>query len=506
MRLVLLGITLCLTAAACSADEGPAAETVEASPSSPPTSAAAVPGETPADGANPEPSTTPTTGAPSAESPSTIPPGASLTSDGYVIPAAPEVPTGPAGAELAANLETLFLALEENRLDSAALLDSADHGDPRTAWLYVDILRFVGSFEQAQYPVAAFETATGVTLPAPAFGGGWKTAVDFLIAWDLPTLPDYAEYKRRLFTAIEPGWAPFFEDPGASIDWRFVGWGGVFIDDRPLGVVDGCPRGCIPALDDPAVTDAAGGDWYDDDAIVFGVTVNGESRAYPKHQMETHEMVNDTLGGRRLGIPYCTLCGSAQAYFTDSVPAGTAVPVLRTSGLLSRSNKVMYDLVTRSLFDTFTGEAVSGPLREARIRLDQVTVVASTWGAWKEAHPDTTIVAEDGGIDFVYRLDPLGGRDDGGPIFPIGDFDERLAVHEIVIGVEFGDGRVVAFPKRAAVEVLQAGGSVIFEDVQVELAGTGLVASTTDGAELVAHEAFWFAWSQFWPATELWTP
>ena len=38
-------------------------------------------------------------------------------------------------------------------------------------------------------------------------------------------------------------------------------------------------------------------------------------------------MINDTLGGRDLGIPYCTLCGAAQAYFTDDVPEGVKRPV-----------------------------------------------------------------------------------------------------------------------------------------------------------------------------------
>ena len=85
-------------------------------------------------------------------------------------------------------------------------------------------------------------------------------------------------------------------------------------------------------------------DWLNDDDIVFGIEVNGEYRAYPRQIMEVREMVNDTLGGRDLGIPYCTLCGSAQAYFTDDVPEGVERPVLRTSGLLIRSNKVMYDL------------------------------------------------------------------------------------------------------------------------------------------------------------------
>jgi hypothetical protein len=51
--------------------------------------------------------------------------------------------------------------------------------------------------------------------------------------------------------------------------------------------------------------------------------------------MEVREMVNDTLGGRDLGIPYCTLCGAAQAYFTDATPPGVERPVLRTSGLLT---------------------------------------------------------------------------------------------------------------------------------------------------------------------------
>ena len=82
-------------------------------------------------------------------------------------------------------------------------------------------------------------------------------------------------------------------------------------------------------------------------------------------------MVNDTLGGRHLGIPYCTLCGAAQAYFTDRLPDGIDRPILRTSGLLIRSNKVMYDVKTYSVFDTFLGKAVTGPLAEKKLKLKQ---------------------------------------------------------------------------------------------------------------------------------------
>jgi Protein of unknown function (DUF3179) len=237
---------------------------------------------------------------------------------------------------------------------------------------------------------------------------------------------------------------------------------------------------------------------------VFGVVVRGEAVAFPKNIMEVHEMVNITVGGRRLGIPYCTLCGSAQAYFLDSVPHGLPTPVLRTSGLLSRSNKVMYDLSTRSVLDTFTGRALSGPLQEAGVTLRQESVVASTWGAWKRAHPETRIVAEDGGIGRRYPDDPLGGRDDEGPIFPVGDVDTRLPVQENVVGVIAPGGTPVAFPVEQSLAALADGRQVAASGVEVTSDGDGLRVATRGGRELPAHQAFWFAWSQFHPDTALW--
>jgi hypothetical protein len=374
------------------------------------------------------------------------------------------------------------------------------------AWLLSDLLRFEQTDLLTRHMVGSFEQLTGAKLKDEERGVGsaWKAVTDHLIAWELPAPPGYVDYKARLFTLVEPRWAPLFRDRNADIDWRLVSWGGVFIDDRPLGDPRPCKRGCIPALDDPAVTAAASGSWYPDDAIVFGVLVGGQARAYPKNIMEVHELVNDTLGGRRIGMPYCTLCGSAQAYLTDTV--GKRNLVLRTSGLLSRSNKVMYDLNTKSVFDTFKGRAVSGPLREAGVTLRQITVVTSTWGAWKAAHPKTTIVARDGGIGLEYPADPLGGRDDEGPIFPVGDVDSRLPVQEQVVGVIAPDGTPVAFPAGAARLALEAGKQVQLEGVRLILDGDGLRALLDSGAGAVSHQAYWFAWSQFHPGTALWAP
>jgi hypothetical protein len=426
---------------------------------------------------------------------------------GYVFPEAPDVTTsGELRPQAKMALDDLWESLTDS-IDNRAIVAVGESGDVRLTWLLADALRFARSPTTRLAIVTAWETLTGVDITEDPVSGRseWQSITDHLIAWDTPAHPEYREYKGRLFTLIEPAWQPFFDDQDADIDWRLTTWGGVLIDDRRLGDRQPCTRGCIPALDDPEFTTAAEGSWYPNDRVVFGVVVNGEARAYPKHQMEVHEMINDTIGGRRVGIPYCTLCGSAQAYFTDSVPADVETPVLRTSGLLTRSNKVMFDLNTFSIFDTFTGEAISGPLRERGIVLEQTTVITSTWGDWKEAHPDTKILAEDGGIGRTYSLDPLGGRDASGPIFPIGDVDSRLPVQAQVVGVIPPDGTPIAFPVEQLHTALTDAESVNSHGIIILAEGSGFVATLTDGTPVAAHQSFWFAWSQFHPDTLIWT-
>jgi hypothetical protein len=492
-------VALALGGAACSsAGDGASAETVAAASEVPPSTTNALFSDDP--DADPAPSTT---------LPSPAVDGRLRNQAGYVFPDAPALTnTGELAGSLTADLDSLWMSLTSDVVDVAVIETIGASGDPRLAWLIADLLRFFQGGAVHDALVDSFGELTGVNLAADpiALLSPWQSVTDHLIAWDLAAHPEYADYKGRLFTLVEPGWQPFFDDTNATIDWRLTSWGGVRIDNRPLGDTLPCEMGCIPALDDPVVTSAEEGSWYPEERIVFGVVIGGEARAYPKHQMEVHEMVNDTLGGRRLGIPYCTLCGSAQAYFADAVPDGVEVPVLRTSGLLTRSNKVMYDLNTFSIIDTFTGEALSGPLREAGITLEQTTVITSTWGDWRAAHPETTILAQDGGIGRSYRLDPLGDRDADGPIFPVGPVDSRLAVQEQVVGVIAPDGTPVAFSAEELRSAMERADSVEFNGLVVTADGGGFVVRLDDGTPLATHQAFWFAWAQFHPDTLLWTP
>jgi len=419
---------------------------------------------------------------------------------------APAVSQGPLSPAVDEAVDEMVGAAAFGNLHRDALAVVADSGDARLGWLVSDLLRFTDDAGDEAALVDAFGRLTGTGVDDPAFAANaWGSVTDHLIAWNLPAPPAYRQRKAFLFEAIEPGWRPFFADRDSEIDWRLISWGGVLIDDRPLGDGEACPQGCIPALDDPPLTAARDGDWYPDDRTVFGVIVGGEAVALPKNIMEVHEMVNLTIAGRRLGIPYCTLCGSAQGYFLDTLAPHSPAPVLRTSGLLSRSNKVMYDLTTRSVFNTFTGEALSGPLQDAVVTLKQTTVVASSWGAWKRSHPETEIVAEDGGIGEQYPLDPLRGRDDNGPIFPVGDVDPRLPVQGEVIGVIAPSGRAVAFPVEPARAALAAGDRPAAGGIELRRDGDGLRARVEGGDEVPAHQAFWFAWSQFHPDTLIWS-
>ena len=198
--------------------------------------------------------------------------------------------------------------------------------------------------------------------------------------WKLPydPHPDYALFKSVLYGQIDPGFRAFFP-PGVQSLIRLdeIDWGGVLVNG-------------IPPLEYPVSLPAADVDYLDDGDIVFGMAVNGEARAYPKRILAWHEMALDRLGGTELTVVYCTLCGTVIPY--ESVVDGRHL-TFGTSGLLYRSNKLMFDHETNSLWATFEGRPVVGPLVDSGLRLQPRAVVTTTWGEWRTLHPETTVLS-----------------------------------------------------------------------------------------------------------------
>ena len=213
----------------------------------------------------------------------------------------PSVPTGPLSDSLQSAVRTAFVdsitSSNWGRDQSLALSEIAASKDLRLGWMISDMLRFASSPQLNAELLSAASDLFGKDLGTR---NAWGAVTDHLIAWDVPAPPDYLKVKRAIFTGIIPGWDKIFVE--GNIDWRLVSWGGVLIDNRAHDKTDELCR-CIPAADNPEVLSAQEATWLNDDDIVFGVTVNGVSRAYPRRIMEVREMVNDTLGGRDLGIP-----------------------------------------------------------------------------------------------------------------------------------------------------------------------------------------------------------
>ncbi len=202
--------------------------------------------------------------------------------------------------------------------------------------------------------------------------------------WSAPEArhPRYAAFKSALYSLIDPRFSAYFDAPGNTlIRLDEIVWGGVRQDG-------------IPPLRNPAMLTAEDAGYLEDDHIVFGLSVNGDARAYPKRILAWHEMFVDTVGGVPVAGVYCTLCGTVILYYTEHEGINHR---LGTSGFLYRSNKLMYDQATQSLWSTMRGAPVVGPLAGKGIALKSGAVVTTTWGEWRRRHPGTRVLSLDTG-------------------------------------------------------------------------------------------------------------
>lgn len=340
--------------------------------------------------------------------------------------------------------------------------------------------------------------------------------------------PEYAEYKAWLFANIDPKFRAYFSmDRNSTVRLDEVRWGGV--------VQDG-----IPPLRFPEMIDAADADYLDDRDIVFGVEIKGDVRAYPKRILAWHEMFVDSIAGIPVIGVYCTLCGSMIVYETQQ---GDTNYRMGTSGFLYRSNKLMYDQDTQSLWNTLWGKPVIGPLAEQNIQLKRRSVVTTTWGEWRRRHPDTTVLSlntghqRDYGEGVAYRdyfaTDEL--------MFNVPELDMRLKNKDEVLGivlpeypdqslaiaVEYLSGHQLLHDEigemRFVIITDNSGASRVFEanttrftdwngdDILTDERGQRWQLSESrlindQGLELLrlpAHRAFWFGWYSAYNQTRL---
>jgi hypothetical protein len=245
-------------------------------------------------------------------------------------------------------------------------------------------------------------------------------------AWSLPYAPhpQYDDFKGRLYALLDPRFVVFFRaelEPKIRLDE--ISWGGVSING-------------IPPLDHPKHVPAAEATYLEDDNIVFGFYLDGEARAYPKRILAWHELALDRVGGRELAIVYCTLCGTVIPF---DARVGGRVLTFGTSGLLYRSNKLLFDHETASLWSSLTGEPVVGPLVALNLKMSALPVVTTTWREWRTRHPDTQVLSLETGFARDYSEGAA--------------YRAYFATDELMFGVSQRDGRL---PNKAEVFVVRS--------------------------------------------------
>ena len=468
--------------------------------------------------------------------------------------ATPEAAPPPiAEAEARALLDDLLITGADPPRTRAAVDRIVEARDYRFIGPMIEIVRasqlgIVQGVESLRMVSSALVALSGVDFGPHPFG--W---IEWYGGTDLTPPPGFTGWKGRLLANIDEGFAEFLA-PGAPSRIRVeeVVFGGV----RPDG---------IPSLDDPAKLEAADADYLDPDEPVFGVALGGEATAYPVRLMDWHEMANDVVGGVPVSLAYCTLCGAGIAYDGRAPDGGTYT--FGTSGLLYRSNKLMYDRRTRTLWNQFTGEPVIGPLAGGAAdggpppRLALLPLVTTSWADWREQHPHTRVLDVRTGHNRLYEIfgQPYGDYFRSGEVrFPVWQRSGELAVKERVFGLRRGGERkawtVAALAGRRVLNDEFAGEPIVLvaqrglADVEgvarripypnydyggevrayargdrefapgpepdTLIDGDGgrwrvteeaLAGPSGERAERVAgHIAFWLGWYAFFPDTELW--
>lgn len=135
------------------------------------------------------------------------------------------------------------------------------------------------------------------------------------------------------------------------------------------------------------------------DELVLGVTLGGESRAYPINALNhspARKVLNDILGGEPLLVTWCDACSLGAVYHRS---LGGETLTFAASGQIWKDSLVMHDMETRSLWSQLLGEAKLGK-REGQ-RLTRIPAVLTDWRTWSQAHPAGSVAW------FPYRERPF---------------------------------------------------------------------------------------------------
>ncbi len=264
----------------------------------------------------------------------------------------------------------------------------------------------------------------------------------------------------------------------------------------PLGdILDGGPgKDGIPALTTPQFEDiAAAQEWLSDESrgILF-VGANGTVRFYPYAILYWHEIVNDTVDGVPIAVTFCPLCGTAIVFDRR---VDDAVLSFGVSGKLYKSNLLMYDTATESLWSQARGTAVVGDATDARLTLLPSNLI--TFADLRAHYPNARVLSRNTGYQRDYQRAPYGDYETNARLlFPTEDFDARFHPKELFVVAPLDQERAIGFH---FANLRTAGTATITTDATrytATVLQNGTVTITDDAGTRIPHYiTMYFSWA-----------
>ena len=177
------------------------------------------------------------------------------------------------------------------------------------------------------------------------------------------------------------------------------------------------------------------------------------------------------------------------------------------SGLLYRSNVLMYDQQTESLWLQVKRRAVTGPMTGTKLSILPSTI--TSWKKWKTKHPDTTVLSFDTGHNRNYSRDPYESyykerRGMFRSFFKAGPGEEEK---EIVAGIEVGDA-AKAYPVSSLRQRKKMTDTIGGKNITITYDDSTdrISVKTASGKEIEPIVVYWFVWKGIHPGTDLYKP
>ena len=173
-----------------------------------------------------------------------------------------------------------------------ALADAEANHDRSQVPVILEALRFMRP-DASEYAVRTVASLTGSDF---TFGlREWREMGEWLgrNLQEYPPPSRYPEWKIHVLSQIDPAMAALLQPAveHSPVNLTEIMWGGVRVDG-------------IPPLENAPYILAEQATWLWPDDRVFGVSINGEHRAYPLRIMNAHELANDVLGGEPISLVY----------------------------------------------------------------------------------------------------------------------------------------------------------------------------------------------------------